>query len=55
MPRLTEQQRELLNDKLQLWQRAAVEGSMDLRSYNRRCAEALGAALQLIDSLDRGQ
>lgn len=42
---LTDAQRELLEDKFVLWERASREGHMDLRDYNRRAAEALKAAL----------
>lgn len=46
-PRLTDAQRELLEDKFVLWDRASREGNMELRDYNRRAAEALKAALAL--------
>lgn len=42
---MTEAQLELLRDKHTLWSRMAREGSMELRDYNRRSAEALGALL----------
>jgi hypothetical protein len=42
---LTDAQRELLEDKFVLWDRASREGAMDLRDYNRRAAEALKVAL----------
>lgn len=42
---MTEAQLELLRDKYTLWDRAAREGSMDLRDYNRRAADALKALL----------
>jgi hypothetical protein len=42
---ITPEQRELLEDKLQIWRWAAKEGNMELRDYNRRCADALEAAL----------
>lgn len=45
--KLTDEQRELLEDKFVLWDRASREGNMDLRDYNRRCAEALKIALAL--------
>lgn len=38
---MTQDQFELLQDKYTLWDRASREGAMDLRDYNRRCAEAL--------------
>jgi hypothetical protein len=44
---LTDAQRELLEDKFVLWTRAATEGPVDLRDYNRRAADALKAALAL--------
>lgn len=44
---LTDAQRELLEDKFILWDRASREGNMDLRDYNRRAAEALKVALAL--------
>jgi hypothetical protein len=45
--RLTDAQRELLEDKFILWDRASREGNMDLRDYNRRAAEALKVALAI--------
>ncbi len=45
--RLTDAQRELLEDKFMLWERAGREGSMDLRDYNRRAADALKTALAI--------
>lgn len=42
---MTEDQLELLRDKFILWDRASREGPIDLRDYNRRCAEALKAIL----------
>ena len=45
--RLTDDQRELLEDKFVLWERASREGSMELRDYNRRAAEALKVALSI--------
>lgn len=42
---MTEAQLELLRDKYVLWDRNAREGAMDLRDYNRRCADALKALL----------
>lgn len=45
---LTDAQRELLEDKFILWDRASREGSMDLRDYNRRAAEALKIALAIV-------
>ena len=44
---LTDAQRELLEDKFILWDRASREGPEDLRDYNRRAAEALKAALSV--------
>lgn len=44
---LTDTQRELLEDKFVLWERASREGPMDLRDYNRRAAEALKVALAI--------
>ena len=45
--RLTDAQRELLQDKFVLWDRASREGNMDLRDYNRRTADALKTALSV--------
>lgn len=45
--RLTDAQRELLEDKFILWDRASREGSMEMRDYNRRAADALKVALAL--------
>lgn len=45
--KLTDEQRELLEDKFVLWDRAAREGSQELRDYNRRAADALKVALAL--------
>lgn len=45
--KLTVAQRELLEDKFLLWGKFSREGSMDLRDYNRRCAEALKVALSI--------
>lgn len=45
--RLTDAQRELLEDKFVLWDRYSREGSMELRDYNRRAAEALKVALAI--------
>lgn len=42
---MTDAQLELLRDKYVLWDRASREGAMDLRDYNRRCADALGQLL----------
>lgn len=42
---MTEAQLELLRDKYVLWDRASREGSMELRDYNRRAADALKALL----------
>jgi hypothetical protein len=42
---MTEAQLELLRDKFVLWDRASREGNMELREYNRRCAEALKCLL----------
>lgn len=44
---LTDAQRELLEDKFVLWDRASREGPIDLRDYNRRAAEALKTALAI--------
>jgi len=52
MARLTEAQRELLNDKLELWQLASVQGPMDSRDYNKRAAAALSALLEVYDRID---
>jgi len=46
-PELTDTQRELLQDKFVLWERASSQGPMDLRDYNRRAADALKAALAI--------
>lgn len=42
---MTEDQLTLLRDKFALWDRAAHDGPMDLRDYNRRAADALKALL----------
>lgn len=42
---MTEDQLTLLRDKFVLWDRAAHDGPMDLRDYNRRAADALKALL----------
>lgn len=42
---MTREQRELLADKLALWRKESTQGNMGLRDYNRRCADALEAAL----------
>lgn len=47
---LTNAQRELLEDKFVLWDRASREGNMELRDYNRRAAEALKVALSICSS-----
>lgn len=38
---MTEAQLELMWDKYVVWDRAARQGNMELRDYNRRCADAL--------------
>lgn len=48
MINLTDQQRELLEDKFMLWDRAAREGNHELREYNRRAADALKIALSIV-------
>ena len=45
MGKLTDAQRELLEDKFVLWDRSSREGNMELRDYNGRAAEALKVAL----------
>lgn len=50
MASLTHAQRELLDDKLDVWRRAANDGRKEWRDYNRRCAEALEAALAIVDA-----
>lgn len=55
MVTLTDDQRELLEDKFLLWDRASREGSMDLRDYNRRAADALKAALGICADAPRLQ
>lgn len=52
---LTDAQRELLEDKFVLWDRASREGSMVLRDYNRRAAEALKVALALASSAEAAE
>ena len=47
---LTDAQRELLEDKFVLWDRASREGNMELRDYNRRAAEALKVALSIVSA-----
>lgn len=42
---MTHDQFTLMQDKIALWRRASVEGSMELRDYNGRAAEALTTAL----------
>ena len=48
---MTEAQLELLRDKFVLWERASQNGPMDQRDYNRRAAEALKAALELVSAV----
>lgn len=45
---ITEAQLELLRDKYVLWERASRSGSMEMRDYNGRCAEAMKAALCIL-------
>lgn len=45
---MTDAQHELLLDKYVLWEHASREGNIELRDYNRRCAEALKAALMIV-------
>lgn len=45
---VTDEQADLLRDKYVLWERASREGSVELRDYNRRSAEALKAALMVV-------
>lgn len=45
---LTDAQRELLEDKYLLWERASRRGPLDTRDYNRRAAEALKVALAIV-------
>lgn len=52
---LTLAQLELLHDKLDLWRRAAVEGPMDSRDYNRRAADALAACLAVVEGPLKGE
>lgn len=42
---MTRDQFTLLQDKISVWRRASTEGSMGLRDYSKRAAEALTAAL----------
>lgn len=42
---MTPGQRALLEDKLALWRQASTQGSMEMRDYNRRCADALELVL----------
>lgn len=42
---LTDAQRALLEDKADVWERAATSGTVEWQDYNRRAAEALRAAL----------
>lgn len=49
---LTEKQKELLKDKLDLWRRASVEGAVSSRDYNRRAAAALEALMREAGYLD---
>ncbi|ANI76466.1 hypothetical protein [Sphingobium sp. EP60837] len=42
---MTHDQIKLLEDKLNLWREASKTGALDLRDYNRRCAEALEQCL----------
>jgi hypothetical protein len=44
---LTDEQRELLEDKFVLWDKASRTGAMDMRDYQRRAADALKAALAI--------
>jgi len=52
---LSDAQRELLDDKLDLWRRAAGEGPMDSRDYNRRAVDALTILLETYDANDAGR
>lgn len=45
---MTPDQITLLRDKAQLWRREAAQGNMELRDYNRRCADALEALLSQV-------
>ena len=45
--RLTDEQRELLQDKFVLWDAGSRTGNMELRDYNRRAAGALKMALSI--------
>lgn len=45
---MTEDQLEILRDKYVVWEAASRSGNTDLRDYNRRCAEALKAALCIV-------
>jgi len=42
---MTKEQRELLADKLYLWRKESTQGNMEMRDYNRRCADALEALM----------
>lgn len=42
---MTQDQIEILEDKLNLWREQAKYGRMELRDYNRRCADALEECL----------
>jgi len=49
---MTPEQEALLRDKLEVWGRAAQQGPEDLRDYNARAAEALGALLRRAKELE---
>lgn len=42
---MTQEQIEILEDKLRVWRDNAEYGRFELRDYNRRCADALEQCL----------
>jgi len=52
---LTDAQRELLEDKAAVWERAAASGTVEWQDYNRRAAEALRAALAAPPASSKGE
>jgi len=47
---LTRSQRELLDDKVDVWRAQTKVGRDEWRDYHRRCVEALEAALRIVDA-----
>jgi hypothetical protein len=51
---LTPDQRAILEDKADVWERSSRTGNMEMRDYERRCAEAMRAALRELDAVQPG-